>query len=89
MKVLVTGSNGFIAKNMIEYLDRIDVEVFKYSKDNTNEDLDEFINKVDFIFHFAGINRPKNEEEFEEGNINLTQNIILKNNNVIPILQHK
>jgi len=89
MKVLVTGANGFIAKNMIEYLDRINVEVFKYSRDNTSEELEEYINKVDFIFHFAGVNRPKTEAEFEEGNTDLTQNIvdiILKNNKAIPIL---
>ena len=89
MKVLITGANGFIAKNMIEYLNRIDVEVLKYTRENSDIKLEDYINKADFIFHFAGINRPKDIEEFYIGNKDLTQKIIgfiEKNNKTIPIL---
>ncbi len=89
MRVLVTGADGFIAKNMIEYLKRINIEISKYTKENSILELENYIKSVDFIFHFAGINRPKNENEFYQGNSNLTQNIvdiILKNNKKIPIL---
>jgi UDP-2-acetamido-2,6-beta-L-arabino-hexul-4-ose reductase len=77
MKVLVTGSNGFIGKNLIERLSRVEnVEVFKFDKNNTTDDLENYIEKTDFIFHLAGINRPENIEEFYEGNSGLTERII-------------
>lgn len=90
MKVLVTGSNGFIGKNLIEYLRRIkNIEIFTFSKENNEEDLEKSIREVDFIFHLAGVNRPKNKEEFYSGNTNLTQKIVdilKKHNKAVPIL---
>ena len=89
MKVLVTGSNGFIGKNLIESLNRTEVEIYTFNRENSINELEESIQKVDFIFHLAGENRPKNSEEFYRGNKELTQKIvdlIEKNSKKIPIL---
>jgi UDP-2-acetamido-2,6-beta-L-arabino-hexul-4-ose reductase len=90
MNVLITGSGGFIGKNLVERLSRIeDITILKYDKDNTLEQLDTFITKSDFIFHLAGVNRPEKNEEFYEGNSGLTQELIArieKLDREIPIL---
>ncbi len=68
MKVLVTGAKGFIGKNLCLFLEKNDFEVLKYDLDNTKEELLSFLRECDFIFNLAGVNRPKNEEEFSFGN---------------------
>lgn len=84
MKVLVTGANGFVGKNLVSTLknikegkDRtrnIDIEdIYTYDIDNTIEDLKEYTKECDFVFHLAGVNRPKNIEEFYEGNTDFTE----------------
>jgi UDP-2-acetamido-2,6-beta-L-arabino-hexul-4-ose reductase len=56
MKVLVTGSNGFIGKNLIEYFRRVrNIEIFTYSRDNNIQELEQIVQEVDFIFHLAGV----------------------------------
>lgn len=76
-KVLITGSNGFIAKNLIEHLKRDeDIKLYLYSKDDTISLLEAYIKEVDFIYHLAGINRPKSSEEFYIGNSALTKTIV-------------
>lgn len=73
MKVLITGANGFVAKNLREHLsEREDIEVSTFTRDNPIDDLSALILDVDFIFHLAGVNRPKNVEEFKLGNSDLT-----------------
>ena len=93
MKVLITGSNGFIAKNLKLFLkERPDVEIFSFSKNNKIYELNDLINRVDFIFHLAGVNRSKSISEFTTGNEILTQNIcdaIKKSNKKIPVLSCK
>ena len=90
MKVLITGSNGFVAKNLIEHLKRDEsIELYLYSKKDSINILEAYVKEVDFIFHLAGVNRPKDVSEFYEGNSNLTQTIIkiLKEaNKTTPIL---
>jgi len=90
MKVLITGSNGFIAKNLVEHLKRDEsVELYLYSKKDSVNILEAYVKEVDFIFHLAGVNRPKDVSEFYEGNSSLTQTIvkILKESNkTTPIL---
>ncbi len=75
--VLVTGSEGFIGKNLIVRLQEIDnVDIKPFDKEDNIETLKKYLQESDFIFHFAGVNRPKNVEEFEKGNVGLTKDII-------------
>ena len=76
MKVLVTGSNGFIGKHMIIHLQRNGHTVFSYDVNNTDEELKQFILDSDFIVHLAGINRPLTVEEFYDGNSNFTAKVV-------------
>ncbi len=76
MNVLVTGSNGFIAKNLIQFLaEKADVNVLPYNKESTQQDLEQAVIAADWIVHLAGVNRPLNEQEFIDGNTTLTQQI--------------
>lgn len=73
MKVLITGANGFVGKNLRSHLsERQDIEVVSFTRDHSIDDLSELIQGVDFIFHLAGVNRPKDVEEFKQGNSDLT-----------------
>ncbi|MPQ44271.1 NAD-dependent epimerase/dehydratase family protein [Clostridium tarantellae] len=84
MKVLVTGSNGFIGKNLVCKLKEIkEYEIIAIDKENSKEELIQGIREAEFIFHLAGINRPKDENEFFQGNRDLTKEIveILKSEN--------
>ena len=88
MRVLVTGSNGFIGKNLISHLQEIDkIDIIKYDKDDTFDKIENNIKNIDFIFHLAGVNRPQSVEEFYEGNTDLTKRIVdlIKDKN-IPLL---
>ena len=88
--VLVTGANGFIGKNLVSRLELLEgITVFKYDRENTVEELNRFIKQSDFVFHLAGVNRPSDVKEFEEGNKNFTEDIIdliKKSNKNIPLL---
>ncbi|HLD23989.1 MAG TPA: NAD-dependent epimerase/dehydratase family protein [Sulfuricurvum sp.] len=90
MKILVTGSNGFIGKNLIESLARTkSLEVLTYTKNDSQEHLENLLEKADFIFHLAGVNRPQNSVEFYHGNSDLTQlivNTLVKLQKKVPIL---
>ncbi len=74
--VLVTGSSGFLGKNLIcrLQLDKT-IRLLSYDVDNTEQDLITYIDQADFVFHLAGVNRPKNEEEFQASNADLTAKI--------------
>ena len=76
MKVLVTGANGFIGKNLISHLLKEDFEIYRFDKDNTETELENYIKNADFIFHLAGINRPIDNKEFYEGNFDLTKTLV-------------
>lgn len=90
MKVLVTGADGFIAKNLIVHLQRDeDVRLYLYTKKDSLSILEAYVKEVDFIFHLAGVNRPKNVSEFYEGNTSLTKKIVeflFNSSKSIPIL---
>ena len=75
MKILVTGSNGFIGKNLCATLNVKGYEVIPFDKDTTKS-LEECVKESDFVIHLAGINRPLNVEEFYDGNTNLTYKLI-------------
>lgn len=81
MKVLVTGANGFIGKNLSVWLKRSDIDVLAIDIDNLSK-LDEYALQADFIVHLAGINRPMDVKEFYDGNLNSIVRLveILKNN---------
>lgn len=75
--VLVTGAKGFIGKNLVVKLRTIeDVKVFEFDIENTEYQLREYIQEVDFVFHLAGINRPENIEEFKTGNSEFTKLLV-------------
>lgn len=90
MKILVTGANGFIGKNLIEELKHRNYnEIYKCDVNTTKQELEEYIEKCEFIFHLAGVNRPENEEEFMKGNFGFTSemlDLLKKHNNKAPIV---
>ncbi|KRI64291.1 UDP-2-acetamido-2,6-beta-L-arabino-hexul-4-ose reductase [Acinetobacter pittii] len=76
MKILVTGSNGFIAKNLIQFLsEKPEIEILKAHRETTDQEFEQSVLAADWIIHLAGVNRPLNESEFAEGNTTLTEKI--------------
>jgi len=73
MKVLVTGSNGFIGKNLIVRLNEINIQVAVYTRENSTKDLEKLVRNADFIVHLAGENRPVDEKDFDIVNVGLTE----------------
>lgn len=81
MNILVTGSQGFIGKNLIAELRNQGYnEIYEYARNSDVFFLDKASKHADFIFHLAGVNRPENESEFMEGNRDLTESLL---NNLI------
>lgn len=74
MKVLITGANGFVGKNLVAHLkERKDIEIFRFCRGDDPQGLNDLAAQVDFVFHLAGVNRPQNQEEFNTGNTDLTR----------------
>ena len=101
MKILVTGANGFVGKNLCIALENIKEgkdktrpnliieKVFKYDIENTLEELDVFTKECDFVFNLAGVNRPQNNEEFMKGNFGFASdllNSLKKHGNKCPVM---
>ena len=90
MKVLVTGANGFVGKNLIAELNNRGYnDIYKCTRETTKAQLDEYTKECEFIFHLAGVNRPKDEKEFMKGNFGFTSellDLLKKNNNKSPVL---
>ena len=80
MRILVTGARGFVGKNLCEALKNIRdgkdrtrselkiEEIYEYDIDSSYDQLQEWCQKADFVFNLAGVNRPKEQSEFMEGN---------------------
>jgi len=90
VKILVTGANGFVGKNLIaELTNQGYKEIYKYSRDTDAALLDIYTKECDFVFHLAGVNRPKEEQEFMDGNYELTGKLLgllKKHENKSPVL---
>lgn len=89
MKILITGSKGFIGKNLIAELSKKDYQLCEFDIDSDIELLDEYTKDCDFVVHLAGINRPKNVDEFMVGNYGFTSTLLARlkrNGNRCPIL---
>lgn len=90
MKVLVTGSKGFIGKNLCEALKNIrdgkdkreqfkellPLTIYEYDRSSTKEDLDYYCKNAEFIFNLAGINRPIDDADFIKGNAQFTDELL-------------
>jgi UDP-2-acetamido-2,6-beta-L-arabino-hexul-4-ose reductase len=77
MNILVTGAAGFIGKNLCIFLQEAGFyNIEKITRDDNAESIIQKVKSADFIYHLAGINRPKNDDEFKAGNTDLTQKII-------------
>ena len=90
MRVLITGSRGFIAKNLKVRLEELDgFEVIEFTRDHSAEMLKKIIPTVDAIVHLAGENRPKDEGQFDLINAGLTESIcevIKSTDRCIPLI---
>ena len=89
MRVLVTGANGFIGKNLVFRLIELGFSVEIFTRNNTIQDLPNILKKVNFVYHLAGENRPLDDKEFEIVNTDLTKSIcdaITALNRNIPIV---
>ena len=101
MNILVTGAKGFVGKNLCVSLNNIknnkdrtrpDLtidEVFEYDLDSSDADLDFYCKKADFVFNLAGVNRPKNDEEFMSGNFGFASKLLdtlKKHDNKCPVM---
>ncbi|MBU3578629.1 SDR family oxidoreductase [Polynucleobacter sp. 73C-SIWE] len=74
MRVMVTGADGFLGKNLCSYLDKIkEVEIISFTRRNNLLQLPCLLENVDFVFHLAGANRPRDQAGFVADNIELTE----------------
>ncbi|WP_045860372.1 UDP-2-acetamido-2,6-beta-L-arabino-hexul-4-ose reductase [Teredinibacter purpureus] len=77
MNIVVTGAKGFIGSNLCVRLEELGYTDFaRVDKETSREELTSYLATADFVFHLAGINRPKNESEFQVGNADLTMFIV-------------
>ena len=77
MNILVTGANGFVGQNLCVFLNEAGyTNINTITRDNSKIEILDKVSKADFIYHLAGVNRPKNEVEFKEGNTDLTMLIV-------------
>lgn len=90
MKILITGSKGFVGKNLIaELRNQGFTDLLEFDVDTNPVLLDSYSRECEFVFHLAGVNRPENPAEFMEGNFGFTSQLLenlKKNDNKAPIL---
>lgn len=101
MKILVTGAKGFIGKNLIATLNNIrtgkdksfglteDLTIYEYDVDSNETLLEAYCSDCDFVFNLAGVNRPKEQSEFMEGNFGFASTLLdtlKKHKNNCPIM---
>lgn len=77
MKIAVTGSSGFVGKNLIAHLERIEgIEVFRIERGISKNILENYLATCDLVYHLAGVNRPKDPSEFYTGNTDFTTTVV-------------
>lgn len=90
MRVLITGADGFIGRNLVEALKIAGYEEIDfYTSESDNKQLEEYCKEAEFVFHLAGVNRPGDQTEFMDVNYGLTVRLLgaLKSNhNHCPIM---
>jgi UDP-2-acetamido-2,6-beta-L-arabino-hexul-4-ose reductase len=90
LRVLITGSNGFVAQNLIHHLKEFDdIEIITLSKEKNINDVLVHNHGVNCVFHLAGVNRTDNNSDFKKVNQGLTQSLcdlLTKSKRKIPII---
>ncbi len=102
MKILVTGAQGFVGRNLVSQLHNIqsgkacnyaisgeEITVYEYDVDSTPEELDLYCRQADFVFNLAGVNRPKEQSEFMKGNFGFASELLdtlRKHGNTCPVM---
>lgn len=77
MKIVVTGAKGFIGKNLCVMLSEHGYQdIVEVDRETSRDELSTYIAEADFVYHLAGINRPKDDAEFQQGNADLTRFIV-------------
>lgn len=103
MNILVTGAKGFVGRNLCaalknirdgkdrreKYRPLLPLEIFEYDLSSTPEELDEWCSGADFVFNLAGVNRPKEQSEFMEGNFGFASTLLgtlERHGNTCPVM---
>lgn len=101
MRILVTGAKGFVGKNLVENLKNLRdgknptrsnlniEEIMEYDLSSTQQELEDFCARADFVFNLAGVNRPKTTEEFHQGNFGFASTLLdclKKHRNTCPVM---
>lgn len=77
MKILITGAKGFVGQNLVaELKNQGYTDLLLCDRNTTEFELAGFAKEADFVYHLAGVNRPKTEVEFEEGNKDFTEKLL-------------
>ena len=102
MKILVTGSRGFVGRNLVSQLHNIrdgkarnygiageELAIYEYDMDSDPAELDVYCKQADFVFNLAGVNRPKDASEFMKGNFGFASTLLdtlKKHGNTCPVM---